>query len=123
MGIHSKSQQVPAGRFSGFHDQGRPELGPAHAHACHLQVRNRDVEIFGKIGVPHEAHICYEKRTQIALVGREIPNAIDFAVDLFVGQEDELFFSNDGRAEFELSVEFRCLVGCGVRWQGGGGEK
>lgn len=49
--------------------------------AYHLQEWNADIEVLGQVCKPHNPHIGDEECAQVALIGRQVPYAIDFVVD------------------------------------------
>ena len=61
-----------------------------------LQVGNADVEVFGEVGDPNNAHVGHKDRALFALVRRQVPNAVDLVVDGLLGEHDELFVLDDG---------------------------
>lgn len=49
------------------------QVPPTH----HLHVRDGHVEVLREVGVPDEANVGQEHAPQVALVGREVPHALD----------------------------------------------
>jgi hypothetical protein len=45
------------------------------------------------------------------LITGEIPDSIDFVIDLFQRQKPQLFVVNKGSSQFQISVQFGRLIG------------
>mmetsp|Transcript_33940 Transcript_33940/g.81411 ORF Transcript_33940/g.81411 Transcript_33940/m.81411 type:complete len:210 (-) Transcript_33940:143-772(-) len=108
--IRAEAEDVASAGGSGLDNQGLPKLGVPHVDALHLQVRNGDIEVLGQHGKPHSAHVGDDEGPQVALVGGEVPNAVDLLVHLLVREHDELLLADDGAPKFQISIELGGLI-------------
>lgn len=56
---------------------GASPLSPGPFFTHHLDIWNGDVKVLREVGVPNKANIGQEHAPQVALVGRQVPHALD----------------------------------------------
>ena len=74
-GLHAEAQHVPARALRGVDDEAAPELALAQGGGPDLDVRHGDVEVFRRVGVPHDADVGDVERPEVAAVVGEVPHA------------------------------------------------
>ena len=82
--LYFETKNVITAEFTGLQHKCCAVFRLTDTDAFDLDPRQRNIEVFAKLGEPDNSNICDDEGSQIALLSREVPYTIVFREDLLV---------------------------------------
>mmetsp|Transcript_20284 Transcript_20284/g.28508 ORF Transcript_20284/g.28508 Transcript_20284/m.28508 type:complete len:306 (+) Transcript_20284:474-1391(+) len=111
IGVYSKTQDVTTCVSSrSFDHECMAKLGIPDLNGFDLQVWNGNVKVFRQVSMPNQPHVGHKECSEVSLIRTQIPNSVDFVINVFIWKHDELFILDNCTAQLEIAVQFGGLV-------------
>lgn len=106
----TEAKNVPSRELACFEHESRPVFTFLHAHTLQLDPGQTHIEILAQLCKPDDADVRDDERSQVALLRRQVPDAVVFREDLLIRQHDQLLLLDNCASEFEVSVKLRGFI-------------